>query len=136
MLYYQTVVIANTRIPPGLVGSRRIREYITRNIKKMKRKNRICYSMALLLALGITVSCHWVILMILASSSVEESRVWCLQFLISLAQDLVIGQFLRFLLQLIAIRALARHGVNSSLISMKIMKFLVDKLVLRSISRQ
>ena len=126
------------RIPPSIRGSRLIKQYITRNGKLMRRKNRLSFFIAMLLALSITSASHWIILTILANSSVEEAKDWCLKFLISLGQDIICGQLVRFLLQLAAIKTLARHGVSSSLLTVKIMRLFADKLVIRAVgcSRQ
>ena len=76
--------------------------------------------------------CNLVMVTIVSNSTIEESNDWLAKYAISLAQDLLLTQFLKAFIQACLIKKAANYR-NSSQWCKQCVFSLIDKLVLRSL---
>ena len=83
------------------------------------------------LVLGVISGCNLTLLSIIRSSTPEEANDWLGKYGISLAQDLILMQIIRVMIQAWFIRSLANNRIRSRRCR-KIMLLFIDRLVLKS----
>ena len=119
----------NHSVPKNITRNTDIKRYLKDNGKKIRRANRVRFAIASILFLCSVVGCHLMILLVLSNSTPQEANIWLLKYLISLGQDMIVGQLAKAAIQIFCIRTLANGRTSSTL--RKFCQALLDPLVAR-----
>ena len=105
-----------------------------KELKKLHRSRKIAKIKSIIgyiLILGAVVSCHYIVLVVAANSTDEESKKWAQNYLISLAQAMGISPVVRVLLTVVVLKMIKK---GHSRRTVKIMKLLLCKMTTRALA--
>ena len=102
-------------------------------LKTMRCRQNFRKVIGAIVIMCVIVCCQVVILIIVSNSTKQQANSWLAKYIITLAQDLLVNQFLKGLIQSWLIKKASRISDRSSKCR-KVLLLLIDKVVLRAVA--